>query len=70
MHRAAYHFINALGIKSLSRKQKQKQGAEDDEVDEIGQIADIYHAWRNQGGNYEDRPGLCRSATMEASRRR
>jgi hypothetical protein len=38
MHRAAYHFINALGISSLSRKRKQKQGAEDDEEDDEGDI--------------------------------
>jgi hypothetical protein len=32
MHRAAYHFIKALGISSLTQKwQRQKQGAEDDE---------------------------------------
>src|SRR5258705_8791820 len=32
MHRAAYHFIKALGISSLTRKrQRRKQGAEDDE---------------------------------------
>lgn len=36
MHRAAYHFIKALGISSLTRnRQRRKQGAEDDEeVDE------------------------------------
>jgi len=38
MHCAAYHFINALGISSLSRKRKQKQGAEDDEEDDEGDI--------------------------------
>ena len=38
MHRAAYHFINALGISSLSRKRKRNQGAEDDEEDDEGDI--------------------------------
>jgi len=42
MHRAAYHFIKALGISSLSRKRKRKQGAEDDEEgDEEGDEMDI-----------------------------
>src|SRR5260221_3661569 len=38
MHRAAYHFIKALGIKSLARKQQQKGGAEDDEEDDEADV--------------------------------
>ncbi len=34
MHCAAYHFIKALGIKSLTRKRQRKGGAEDDEENE------------------------------------
>src|SRR6059036_1855279 len=51
-------FIDArkLGV-LISRVQRELR--EDDEVDEIGQIADAYHAWRNQGGKYEDKPGFC-----------
>jgi hypothetical protein len=41
MHRAAYHFIKALGISSLSRKQKQKQGADDEEDDDDGTDIDV-----------------------------
>ena len=32
----------------ISRVQRELR--EEEEVDEIGQIADTYHAWRNQGG--------------------
>jgi hypothetical protein len=38
MHRAAYHFIKALGISSLTRKRQQKQGAEDDEEDDEADV--------------------------------
>ncbi len=33
--------------------------------DDIARIADTYHDWRDRGGNYEDVPGFCRSATLE-----
>lgn len=61
-------FIDArkMGV-LISRVQRELR--EDDEVDEIGQIADTYHAWRNQGGKYEDRPGFCKSATTEELRK-
>jgi hypothetical protein len=34
MHHAAYHFIKALSILSLTRKWQRKKGPEDDEDDE------------------------------------
>jgi type I restriction enzyme M protein len=60
-------FIDArkMGV-LISRVQRELR--EDEEVDEIGQIADTYHAWRNQGGGYEDKPGFCKSATLEEIR--
>jgi type I restriction enzyme M protein len=60
-------FIDArkMGV-LISRVQRELR--EDDEVDEIGQIADAYHAWRNQGGEYEDKPGFCKSATLDEIR--
>ena len=33
--------------------------------DDIAQIADTYHEWRNQNGSYEDVPGFARSATID-----
>ena len=60
-------FIDARNMGALiSRVQRELR--EDDEMDEIGQIADTYHAWRNQGGKYEDKPGFSKSATQEEIR--
>ncbi|GIU68805.1 MAG: DNA methyltransferase [Candidatus Woesearchaeota archaeon] len=33
--------------------------------EEIKKIADTYHAWRGEGGKYEDVKGLCKSATLK-----
>ena len=33
--------------------------------DEIARVADTYHAWRGEGGKYEDVAGFCKSATTE-----
>jgi len=32
---------------------------------EINKIADIYHAWRGEGGRYKDEKGFCKSTTLE-----
>ncbi len=37
--------------------------------EEIKKIADTYHAWRGEGGSYEDIPGFCKSATIEEIRK-
>jgi type I restriction enzyme M protein len=61
-------FIDARTMGALiSRVQRELR--EDDEVDEIGQIADTYHAWRNQGGQYEDKLGFCKSAKLDEIRK-
>jgi len=36
--------------------------------EDINTIADIYHAWRSEGGEYEDKPGWWKSATLEEIR--
>ncbi len=33
--------------------------------EEIDTIAGVYHAWRSEGGEYEDKPGWWQSATLE-----
>ncbi len=37
--------------------------------DEIKKISDTYHAWRGEGGKYEDVTGFCKSATLEEVRK-
>ncbi|HID43197.1 MAG TPA: SAM-dependent DNA methyltransferase, partial [Archaeoglobaceae archaeon] len=37
--------------------------------EEIKKISGTYHAWRGEGGNYEDVPGFCKSATLEEVRK-
>jgi type I restriction enzyme M protein len=37
--------------------------------EEIKKIADTYHAWRGKGGEYQDIPGFCKSATLEEIRK-
>jgi len=32
--------------------------------DDLAQITDAYHNWRNQGGTYEDVAGFCKAATL------
>jgi len=32
---------------------------------DIAEIASVYHAWRSEGGKYEDKPGWWKSATLE-----
>lgn len=33
--------------------------------EEVKKISDTYHAWRSEGGKYEDIPGFCQGATIE-----
>ena len=52
-------FIDARKIGALiSRKNKAFND------DDIKQIADVYHNWRNIDGSYEDVQGFCKSATL------
>ncbi len=35
------------------------------DAEHVAKVADAYHAWRNEGGGYEDVAGFCKSATLE-----
>lgn len=37
--------------------------------EEIAKIASTYHAWRGEGGKYEDVPGFCKVASLEDIRK-
>jgi type I restriction enzyme M protein len=37
--------------------------------EEIQKIATIYHAWRGEGGKYEDVPGFCRAVKLDEIRK-
>jgi type I restriction enzyme M protein len=36
--------------------------------EDIAKIAGAYHAWRGEGGAYEDQPGFCKAATIDEVR--
>lgn len=56
-------FIDARQLGHMtSRKHKAFSDAD------VARIADTYHAWRNKGGDYQDVPGFCKSASMEQVR--
>ena len=35
------------------------------ENDDVFKITDAYHQWRNIGGNYNDKEGFCKAASLE-----
>ncbi|XHC25120.1 MAG: type I restriction-modification system subunit M [Phycisphaerales bacterium] len=53
-------FIDARKLGSLVTRTLRDLSPE-----EIARIADTYHAWRGEGGEYEDIAGFCKSATTE-----
>ncbi|RIK08343.1 MAG: N-6 DNA methylase [Acidobacteria bacterium] len=53
-------FVDARKIGTMTSR-TQKELTDDD----IAKIADTYHAWRGEGGKYEDVPGFCKSVTTE-----
>ena len=57
-------FIDASKVGSMINR-RNKEFSDDD----IAQITDTYHAWRNIGGQYEDKAGFCKSATLEEVRK-
>ncbi|MEO0074844.1 MAG: class I SAM-dependent DNA methyltransferase [candidate division WOR-3 bacterium] len=64
-------FIDARKMGQMARKMGQmidrRHRVLTDE--EIKKIADTYHAWRGEGGEYKDIPGFCKSATIEEIRK-
>ncbi len=57
-------FIDARKLGAMINR-RNKEFSDDD----IAQIADTYHSWRNMDGQYEDKPGFCKSATLEEVRK-
>ncbi len=53
-------FIDARG---LGRMESRTLKVLDDA--DVARVADTYHAWREQGGNYADVPGFAREASLE-----
>lgn len=53
-------FIDARNLGHLINRRTRELSKED-----IAQIANTYHNWRNPEGNYEDIKGFCASATKE-----
>ena len=53
-------FIDARNLGHLINRRTRELSADD-----IKQIADTYHNWRNPNGNYEDIKGFCCSASIE-----
>jgi type I restriction enzyme M protein len=53
-------FIDARNLGHLINRKTKELSQED-----INQIADTYHNWRNPNGQYEDVAGFCASASIE-----
>jgi len=56
-------FIDARNLGHLINRRTREFSDED-----ISQIADTYHHWRNPDGDYEDVPGFCNSVSLERVR--
>ncbi|MFH1505990.1 MAG: class I SAM-dependent DNA methyltransferase [archaeon] len=53
-------FIDARKMGSMIDRRHRELTDED-----IQKISDVYHAWRGEGGKYEDVAGFCKSAALE-----
>jgi type I restriction enzyme M protein len=56
-------FIDARKLGSMINRRNKELTNSD-----IAKIADTYHAWRGEGGDYENQPGFCKAATMDEVR--
>ena len=53
-------FIDARKLGTMINRRNKELTNED-----IKLIADTYHSWRNKSDNYEDKPGFCKTATIQ-----
>lgn len=56
-------FIDARKLGTMINRRNKEFTNED-----IAKIAGTYHAWRGEGGDYEDQPGFCKAATLDEVR--
>ena len=56
-------FIDARKLGMMINRRNKEFTDED-----IAKIAGTYHAWRGEGGIYEDQPGFCKAATLDLVR--
>ncbi len=57
-------FIDARKMGAMVDRRHRELTDED-----IKRISEVYHAWRGEGGKYEDVPGFCKSASLEEVRK-
>jgi type I restriction enzyme M protein len=53
-------FIDARKLGSMTSRKNKALSSND-----LAQISEVYHNWRNIGGTYEDVQGFCKSATLK-----
>ena len=56
-------FIDARKLGTMINRRNKEFAPED-----IARIAGTYHAWRGEGGTYEDQPGFCKAASIDEVR--
>lgn len=57
-------FVDGRKLGRMVSRTEKELASED-----VSRIADTYHAWRGEGGEYADAAGFCRSVTLEEIRR-
>ena len=57
-------FIDARNMGSMLDRRHRELTEED-----VKKISDTYHAWRGEGGKYEDVLGFCKSASLDEIRK-
>jgi len=62
-HRKRTGELLFIDARKLGRMESRRLRVLEDE--DIAQIADAYHSWRNHDGDYEDVPGFAKAASLE-----
>lgn len=62
-HRERRDEVLVIDASKLGRLESRKLRVLD--IEDISQIADTYHSWRNRDGEYEDVPGFAKVVTVE-----